>query len=317
MKKAMVISFLLVLLVVIGCQPGSLPGRGKEPVVGYKTGSQGVRVNFMPNYPRPRMFADEPFDVLLELRNMGAYPVGYTGDKIYLSGFDPTIIQGISSLGFQIPAGFEGITQFNPEGGYDTLQIQGTVSLMKMQNIDHYPATVLATACYGYKTLASGNICLDPDPFSTSSERKVCTPSAISFGTQGAPIAISSVDVEATRGSTLFKISIDNVGGGTVFDYGVDNLARCNPYHSSGLGFREVDKVRLSKVEIAGKVITTSCKPFDQTTGAINLINGHTTIFCRIDGIGSGPAYTTPLTVELDYGYRSTVSTSIDIVKTP
>ncbi len=317
MKKGMVVSLLLVLLVVVGCQPGTLPGRRKEPTTGYRTGSQGLMMNFLPNFPRPRMFADENLEVLIELRNRGSHPVGYGGDKIYLSGFDPTIIQGLSSLGTQIPSGFEGVTQFNPEGGYDTIQTNGIINLAKMQNIDHYPVTLLATACYGYKTLASENVCIDPDPFSTSSERKVCIPAPVSFGTQGAPVAVGSVDVEATRGSTTFKISINNVGGGTVFNYGIDNLMKCNPYHASGLGYNDVDKIMLTKVEVSGKVITTSCKPYDQADSSIRIINGQATIFCRVDGLGAGPAYTTPLTVELDYGYRNTISTRVDIIKTP
>jgi hypothetical protein len=317
MKKGMVISLLLILLVIFGCQPGALPGRRKEPVAEYRSGSQGIVMNFLPNFPRPQMFADEPLDILIELRNRGSQPVGYAGDKVYLSGFDPTIVLGLSSLGVQIPLGFEGITQFNPEGGYDNIQVTGAVNLAKMQNIDHYPVTLLATACYGYKTLASENVCIDPDPFTTSSERKVCTPAPVAFGTQGAPIAVGSVDVEATRGSTTFKINIDNAGGGTVFHYGLDNLMKCNPYHPNGLGFNDVDKVRLSKVEIAGRVITSSCKPFDQSDSSVKLINGHATIFCRLSGLGAGPAYTTPLTVELDYGYRNTISTNVDIVKVP
>ena len=168
MKKALVIAVLLVFVVFSGCQAGTTGTRSQaEATASYRTGSQGVVVNFLPNFPRYRMFADESLEIVVELRNRGAYTVGFPGDKIYLSGFDPTIVQGPSSIGAQIPVGFEGITQFNPEGGYDTLQVDGVVNLAKMQNIDHYPFTLLATACYGYKTTASENVCLDPDPFST------------------------------------------------------------------------------------------------------------------------------------------------------
>jgi len=319
MKKALITSIFLILIVIVGCQPGITTGgrNSAEATSSYRTGTQGVVINFLPNFPRFRMFADESLEIVVELRNKGSYSVGYPGDKIYLSGFDPTIVQGPSYIGAQIPNGFEGITQFNPEGGYDTLQIEGVINLAKMQNIDHYPFTLLATTCYGYKTTASENICLDPDPFSTSSERKVCTPAPVSFGTQGAPIAVNSVEVDATRGATQFKIHLSNVGGGTVFNYGVDKLAKCSPYSSEGLGFRDVDKVRLVKVEVAGKVITQSCKPYDSSDSSVKMINGQATLFCRVDGLGTGPAYSTPLTVELDYGYRNTVSTTVDIIKTP
>lgn len=314
MKKAVVIALLLTMLVVSGCREGF--GRKKEPEVGYRRGSQGVVINFLPNYPRPRMYDDEPFEVMIEIRNKGAHTVGYGGDSVYLSGFDITIITGISTYGEPIPPGFEGITEYNLEGGYDVIEFRGGVYPLRMKRIDHYPATILATVCYGYKTIASENVCIDPNPYSATAERKVCTPGPVSYGTQGAPIAVNSVDVEPTPRVTRFKINIANVGGGAVYKYGGDYLAKCNPYHTRGLEFNEVDYVRLSGVEAAGKVITPSCKPVDNQ-GNVRLVNGHATVFCELGGLGTGPAYTTPLTIELDYGYRSTISKSVEIIQTP
>ena len=80
----------MIMLFLMGCQPGAVGGNRKEPSVGYRTGSQGMVMNFLPNYPRAKMFADEPFDILLEIKNRGSFPIGYTGDKIYISGFDPS-----------------------------------------------------------------------------------------------------------------------------------------------------------------------------------------------------------------------------------
>ena len=313
MKKARLMAILVALIVISGC--AQMPGRRKEPEPAYRQGSQGIVMRFLPNYPRSPMYDDQPFDVLLEVRNMGSYDVGFPGDKIYLSGFDNKIITGIPQMGAQIPK-MEGIGPYNPEGGFDTVEFKGTIYPLKLKNIDKYPATILATACYGYKTIASNNICIDPDPYGATSERKVCVPSAVSFGTQGAPVAVTSVDVDAAPRVTRFKIQISNAGGGTVLKYGPDYLARCSPYHTRGLEFNEVDSVRLSKVEVAGKVITPSCKPVDND-GSVRLINGQATVFCELVGLGSGPAYQTPLTVELDYSYRSTISKSVEIVQIP
>ncbi len=315
MKKVAVVVFLLVVLIVSGCE-GGIPGRRKEPVVGYRRGSQGIVINFLPNHPRPRTYDSEPFEALIEIRNRGAQEVGYGGDSIYLSGFDIGIITGISTYGKPIPAGLGGVTQYNLEGGYDTIDFRGEIYPLKMKNIDRYPATILASVCYGYRTVASENICIDPNPYATTVERTVCVPGPVGYGTQGAPIAVSSVDVEPTPRISRFRISIDNVGGGTVFKPGIDYLMKCNPYHMRGLEFNEVDYVRLSKVEVAGKVITLGCKPVDNEWN-VKLINGHATVFCELGGLGSGPAYTTPLTIELDYGYRSTISTQVEIIQTP
>lgn len=313
MKKAVAAAIVMAILVLSGCS--SLPGRSREPQTGYRIGSQGIELRFVPNYPRLRQYDDEPFSVLLEVRNRGSTEVGYGGDSVYLSGFDPGIITGISTYGKPIPH-LEGVGPYNSEGGYDTMDFTGQIYPLKMKNIDRYPSTILATACYGYKTVGSQNVCIDPNPYSTTSERKVCVPSAVSYGSQGAPIAVTSVEVEPTPRITRFKIHISNVGGGSVFMPGIDQLAKCSPYHPRGLEFNEVDYVALSSVEVAGKAITPSCKPVDNE-GNVKLINGQATVFCELGGLGSGPAYSTPMTVQLDYGYRSSVSTSVEIIQTP
>lgn len=314
MKKVLVIMSLVLMIAASGC--GGIPGRNTEPDIGYKRGTQGVVINFMPNYPRPTMYDNEPFDVLIEVRNKGAHTVGTGGDAVYLSGFDTGIISDISTFGEPLPGNFEGITEFNSDGGYDTVQFQGNIVPLSIKNLDRYQATVLATACYGYKTIGSENVCIDPNPFSATNERKVCTPGAVSFGSQGAPIAITSVEVEPTPRTTRFKIHISNAGGGTVFKPGADKLAKCNPYHTQGLEYNEVGYVQLANVEVAGKTITPSCKPVSDS-GEVRLNNGQATIFCELGGLGTGPAYTSPLTVELQYGYRSTISRSIEILRTP
>lgn len=317
MKKAVLAVLLLAVVVVFsGCEGLPLGGGEKEADVGYRTGTQGLVVSFMPNYPRTRMYDEESFLALLEVKNKGAYDVGFGGDRIYLSGFDMSIITGIPTSGAAIPQ-IEGKNQFNTEGGYDTVEFSGEIYPLSGKNIDKYPSTILATACYGYKTVASENICIDPDPFSQTGERKVCTPSTVSFGTQGAPIAVTSVEVEPTPTVTRFKIHLSNVGGGTAFKPGADYLAKCSPYHTEGLNsINEANMVQLSKVEVIGKSITPGCKPVDNQ-GHVRLINGQATVFCEIGGLGRGPAYSTPLTVEIDYGYRNTISKSVEILRTP
>lgn len=317
MKKGMILgaAILLALMVLISGCGGGLAAK-KEPTPGYRTGSQGLVINFVPNFPRLTMYDTESyFDVLIDVKNKGSYGVGYGGDSIYISGFDPTIITGVSTAGKQIPP-LTGITMYDSEGGFDNIEFKGEIYPLKMKNIDRYPATILATACYGYQTSASKNVCVDPDPFSISSERKVCTAATVPFGSQGAPISVTAVEVEPTPSITRFKIKISNVGGGTVFMPGGDYLMKCSPYNSEGLLYSEIDKVRISSVEVAGRSITPTCKPVDNE-GNARLVNGQGTVFCELGGLGSGPAYSTPMTVTLDYGYRTTATRQVTIIQSP
>src|SRR3989338_5846870 len=159
MKKC-VILVLMIFLVSCGSQQGDQP-----QVQEFRSGTQGLTINFGLNLPPSRLFDTEAFHTLIEVENQGAFDVGGPGDKVYLSGFDPTIIQGINSNGEQIPR-IEGKSQFVPQGEFDTISFEGRLRPLHDRQIDKYSTTILATGCYNYETVATANVCLDPDPYS-------------------------------------------------------------------------------------------------------------------------------------------------------
>ena len=307
------IMVIAVSLFLVSCTSFGTGRTGPRPIADFRVGSDGARIQFMPNLPPPRLYDDQPFDVLIRVWNVGAENVGGSNDRIYLSGFDPSIITGLSAFGQPIPK-LEGKTQYNLEGTFDYVSFKGTIRNLKSLNVDRYPVSpLLATACYQYKTVSSENVCIDPDPFSTSAKTKACVSRPASAGTQGAPIAVQRIDVEPSTSRSRFQIDIANVGGGDVFLPGAVYSTKCSPFDPRGLEFSEVDRVRLDRMEVAGTSITPSCRPVD-SQGFIRLINGRATIVCEYVSSGQGSAFVTPLITELRYGYRRTASTSVDIL---
>ncbi len=303
-KSAMVLVFLFVL---VACAP-----RDAEPArpVDFRTGSEGLYMSFVPNLPPPKLFDAEPMSVMLQLENRGTSPLGKAGDNIYLSGFDTTIISNIPSSGALIPQ-LEGRGPFLPQGGIGSVSFTGLVSPLTAKRIDKYEPTILATACYGYETVASAQVCIDPNPFAPTSVQRVCSPGIVSTGSQGAPIAVTSVGVNPSPGKTRFEISIQNVGRGDVFKHGGQYLNSCSPYNL-GLKFDEVDFLQVSDVMLSGKSIKASCKPVDRD-GHIRLTNGQAKLFCETDQLSQQSPYLTPLNIILKYGYRSTIATRVEI----
>ena len=59
--------------------------------------------------------------------------------------------------------------------------------------------------------------------------------------------------------------------------------------------------------------ILSSCRPLDQGN-LLRLYNGVGRIVCEFRGAKATPAYLTPLVAELEYGYRSTISTGFELV---
>jgi hypothetical protein len=259
------------------------------------------------------LYDDQDLDVILDLENRGATEVGSVGDRIYLSGFDPNIITGISTTGVQLPV-MEAKTQYGP-GGIGQASFKGVVRALDFRNVDKYTPRLLITSCYAYKTIGSDNVCVDPDPYTSTTSTKVCTPRSVSMGgSQGAPVSVGPVEVEPAPGRARFTITVTNVAGGDVFRPGAQYLQKCSPFSDAGLKFGEIDTVQVDDVSIAGVSIKQSCKPLDQ--GLLRLNKGRGMIYCELANIPGNAAYTTPLTVSLSYGYRSTLFRDISIIRT-
>jgi hypothetical protein len=308
MKKT---NSLILLLILIGCVPfGEQSSDTFFSDQTYRTGREGLSINFMENMPPTQIYSREPFTALIEITNNGASAVGNTGDRVYLSGFDTTIIQGIPNTGIQIPK-IEGRSQYirNPE--MDMVMFRGTVRDISNIKMEKYRTNIVATACYTYETIANTGICIDPDPTSIT-KQKACNPETKFLGTQGAPIAVNEIEVIPSKAKTIFRIHIKNEGYGDVFKNGINYLQKCSPY-SEGLSFDEVDYVELGDVIVSGTNIKQSCKPKDNT-GHIRLTNRAATIICELTNIPGQTAYTTPMSITLRYGYRNAIFKNFEIL---
>ncbi|MFT4343155.1 MAG: hypothetical protein ACMXYE_00235 [Candidatus Woesearchaeota archaeon] len=307
MKKTNTIFGICVLavisLILTGCGPST-----SGSVTDYRTGSQGLEISFMRNAPPSSMYAeDESFSALVEIHNRGVFPGDRDGDliaDIHFTGFDRNIIQGLerTSVTFREE---EARTRYNPEGGYQVATLEGRVNQATFMNsrIDRYDATIRATICYPYKTFASVDVCIDPNPNRASGSNE-CRPGITSAGSQGAPIAVTSVETIAQRGAARFVITVANVGGGEVIlpEY----LGQCTEPSTTRT---EYDKIRIVNADLSG-TIPLDCTPSD----TINLVNNRATIVCRADNIDeSGTAYKTLLNLEIDYGYKKAIQRTMQI----
>ncbi|MFH0977866.1 MAG: hypothetical protein V1837_01055 [Candidatus Woesearchaeota archaeon] len=279
----------------------------------FRTGTQGLQLRFLPYSPPDKIFDNEELHARIEVFNKGAEDITGSNNRLYLSGFDTTIITGIPTMGFQIPD-LQGKKFFNPEGEFDNVDITGFVRDLKSRNIDFYNTILMATACYKYKTIADPSACVDPDPFSTSVQDKVCDfNSQPALGSQGAPVIIDSVQVEAMNGKARFKISARNAGGGDVLKDGADILDRCNPYDPKGLDIRDLDYVHVDEVVLGDTSILGNCRPLEN--GYLRLrTSGSGAMICEVDGL-SGPAYLTPLRITVSYNYRSIITQNLRILQ--
>ncbi len=315
-KAKLIILFAALFLVVIaGCNPDRDKGSSK----GSAKGTEGITINFLKNNPQNNFIVsdeDEPISIILEIRNKGSYPQEQDQNilsrgQVYVSGFDRNIIRLEESSNRLSRQTLTGVSSINPEGGFDTIEFKGDVSSQDIV-IDKYEPTILATLCYPYVTKASPSICIDPFPFDDK-QKKVCKVGSQTLSSQGAPLAITKIDQEASSNKIRIKLNLKNVGKGDIIL--LNALDSCNPLEGDKLEREDFDKVELVRAD-AG-FATLKCEPLEGNN-LIKLHNGEGFVICSIDKADyedTNSAYTTPLNLEFKYGYRTTISKPIKISK--
>lgn len=329
-KQFIILGFIVMLFLIAGCSGKKDPQKQLEEL---RTGVLALTASFLPNNPPATIHVEDgqenKFDIVLELSNKGVYPQPEDekklSGKIYLSGYDKDVvtIETPSSAIDLNTLSLNGKSQINLQGESDLVVFKASVDYSKLP-VERYEPTLLATACFDYITIAGPSVCIDPDPYATIKQKKVCEPGSISLSSQGAPVAVVKVDTEAFAAKTQFKITIKNAGNGEILkgqSQGQSVLEKCNPFGTSKLAREDINKVFLEEIKLGN--IDLQCWPFADeevkgSTGYIRLLNGEGSIICEIveDNYAStNAAYTSPLRIKLSYGYKTTAERKLSIKK--
>ncbi|MCF7861399.1 hypothetical protein K9M79_04050 [Candidatus Woesearchaeota archaeon] len=313
-------------LLLTGCQ--LVGGGDKDPkaltLEDIRVGTDGLVVNFLEKSPPAEMYestgVDTPISIGLELTNVGAFDAETyfelkISDKIALSDSErvdtPQTTFDLSGFGedsssssnpgwfvtdkFSIP----GKTLTDPRGGFMFLRFPAEVGTLA-KGFEFYDARLTASVCYSYKTIATPTICIDPDLYQSTT--KACESKEVSLENQGAPIAVKKVNPISQKTNdgvrVILEVEVANVGGGSVF-YG-DSGNNIDSICKGG----EIMNSYSYVVRLNGK----ECK---SDKGA--LMTDLTSMFrCTFD-FDQSEAFSTPVEIELDYGYQKSFSKTVHI----
>jgi hypothetical protein len=303
-NKAMaIISLFLAILLINGCA-GMTTGKNQPPVSAAfaATGTEGIVIKFVADQPPVKVYTQSPLTFLLEVRNRGTYSV--PSYAIYLTGFDPNILVGLP-VAQVMGQPLEGKSQYNPDGGYTMVTFE-TTNVNLPASMPNYKPTFMITACYPYQTIATPLVCIDPNPLDTTSDKACKVQKVYSTGSQGAPVAVQSIESEARPNGMFFRVHIANTmsgeqASGTVFDDAM--MASC----PAGLQYKDLNKVKF-QASISGQPL--ACDP---ASGEIRLVNNQAVLFCKLQNMQPIPAYQTPIEVRLLYGYKNSASKIVEI----
>ncbi len=269
-----------------------------------RSGTQGIDLQFTQNLPPLQIYDSGDLVTLIEIRNLGSFDLGGNRCFLQLGGFDPSIIRSLNAR--QLCGDLPGKSVFSIEGSSGIVEFSSS-SISLPRDVDRYKPTLVATACYQYKTVASPQVCVDPRFFELTAEQKACeVRDAGVAGGQGAPVAVTFVNVDMVGSRAVFEIDIANVGTGRVVSPRA-SLSNC----PVGLKYNEFDEVRY-RVELSGSRLI-QCTPRDFVA---RLTNNRGKIVCTFD-VGNTQAYETPLRIELDYNYMQSIRRPVEIIRTP
>jgi len=273
----------------------------------FRTGSQGILMEFLTNAPPSETYEEYPFQVGVILENVGAYDtkngfISFTIEEDYMELMN----QNDDVVSFSL----KGKSVSLPTGDQLVKIIKANTKKIDEQSEKH-DSTVLANVCYQYQTKKDVTICIDTDIYNLKEMQKVCNIKDITLTPQGAPVAITKIESEMLPAEDdnlikpAFKIQIKNVGNGEVIDKGkISDICSSEPVDYKELNTVDI-KVMLSNEEL-------ECKPTP-----LKLKSNEDEVRCILEkGIPKDRAtYTSPLTIELDYGYTYSISTKVVIRK--
>lgn len=263
----------------------------------YRSGTEGVVVSFL---NEDFTFYDGDYlNLQLVLQNKGAYdePAG----KIVLSGYDPSILR-ISDEEIPLPDEFYGKSLYSDEGSTYFASVEEDAPL-SLSLGETYDATLQASVCYSYQTIATPTVCLLYDPEDTY----ICEQEPIALSDQGAPVAVTEVQQTYLQDQVRFVATLQHVGEGTVLNaYDTDAYNAC-PF--------TLERDHLNGVAVSMRISgigDPSCIPSNNYVRLNS--EGRGTIVCTFT-LREQRSYTTPLEITVDYLYLSTIDQGITIAQ--
>ena len=313
-KELILILGFVFLLVLSGCK-GSSSGKSitDEDV---RKGFDGLAMAFIKNAPPDKVFEQSIFPIGINLKNKGASNIE---KGFFVMGFEK---EYADAAGREAKETFDikGKSIFNLNGDDEFITLNAEAKKVGSQSETH-PSTIFATACYPYRTILGTSVCIDTDLFGKQLRKKACLAKDLLFDKgQGGPVAITKIEVRMLPDSDNdpnkiiphFIIYLENKGNGEVIaEDKIEDVCSKKP-----LGFKDFNRVTV-KAFLSDKELNCNSGETEKAEGRLREKKDIVRCaFPRGEGIESNrDAFTSPLKIEIDYGYTFTISKDITIEK--
>jgi len=307
MKIKTFLAILILLILVSGCR--LITPRRPEPSepekIEYRVGTKALEMSFLKNFPPDQIKAGREFQVLVEIKNQGAYDI----DNLILSltGLleqttkiieEPEPIETLPGKSINFPEGSKEIISFK-------------IRNEKRLPVDRHTELIKIDACYPYKTIASADICINPTNQMVIPQTPKTCPQNQQIGLtggQGAPIAVTRIEqtttptvIEQGIYELELKFHISNLGTGTVFQE-----EGCKKG-----GILEIEDISFHNYKLGSEI---DCG-FELGNQTLALEQRDNVLTCTANIYSAMGTFTTPSTITLNYWYKDGIEKTIEILK--
>ncbi len=299
-----------ILLFIFGC---SLSNSGTKVEKELYKGNSGVVINLISALPE-EVYEGETLNYIIKIENKGPYKVNnakllLSVEKGYMEFIDKTNVNEVRNINL------EGKTLANTFDDFEVFEKSIKTKQIDEQS-EYHDIMIMSNFCYDYEGIAIADICIDTDPNNLKSTDKLCNlkENIGLSGGQGGPLVITSIETRMLTDNEYimpqFKVHFQNQGLGTVIKKGyVDQVCNKNPLESDVYNFISLRDISFS---------TYNKNHFECFPPELALRNEEDSITCTLkSGLISknSPSYQTPLNIEIDYGYITSITKPIKIKK--
>lgn len=324
-KNILIILILSLALLFSGCTNTDAQQNGFGLSKSFNGGTNAVTFTFMAEAP-PLNIRDQslqPFNVRLNVANLGEYDIAANTGYVVLTGFRPEVLGATQAqLSKPIPA-------LNGVKKQGTNIIPGAIQPINFENLKYVdsvvsgvvPFSIFANVCYPYQTKARTVLCINGNTVpSVDKKTVVCKLQEVKeSANSGGPLTITNVK-EYPYGEHSVQFQFDIVHKPTstfanVYEKGSIDSS-CNiggKTAGSPDALYKKDKVTYS---VNTNLKGLNCESTGLTTNTVTLTNNLYTVTCVQDTTGQNE-YNQFVSINLDYDYvdRSEVKVSVEHVQ--
>jgi len=260
------------------------------------TGSDGLKLT-LPKLPK-ELNVGQGLDIPITLENVGTHKV--ENGILSISGYDSNFVKFRTKPKVE-GINLEGKSNFIPVGERRTEVF--TISSVSLPDRKEKKEVFEAIACYQYQTIASPVVCINPKlVFGTTAIEAGCAfVDAKISPTQGAPVAVTKVETWyfSDKNEVEFRIFVKSLSKGGVILEQSAYAKRClspDPL--------KVEDIGVVNIEAFMSGTKLSCYVGENQVDRFKVLNDRYSVTCRAQINPSEPAFTTPLSIELSYGYN-------------